>query len=62
MTEEAFRQAAQTYSDTIYRVAYHALKHCADAEDVAVLRLIVLLQVSCVRLKSIFQRQIDQAC
>ncbi len=34
MTEEAFRQAAQTYSDTIYRVAYHALKHRADAEDV----------------------------
>lgn len=34
MTEEAFRQAAQTYSDTIYRVAYHALKHRSDAEDV----------------------------
>ena len=34
MTHEQFSQAAHTYSDTIYRVAYHALKNKADAEDV----------------------------
>ena len=35
MTDEAFAQAARTYGDTIYRVAYHALNNPADAEDVA---------------------------
>ena len=35
MTQEAFIQAARTYGDTIYRVAYHALNNPADAEDVA---------------------------
>ncbi|MCI8423034.1 MAG: sigma-70 family RNA polymerase sigma factor [Lawsonibacter sp.] len=34
MTEEAFSQAARAYGDTIYRIAYHALKNRADAEDV----------------------------
>ena len=34
MTEEAFSRAARTYGDTIYRVALHALKNRADAEDV----------------------------
>ena len=34
MTQEAFIQAARTYGDTIYRVAYHALDSRTDAEDV----------------------------
>lgn len=34
MTQEAFAQAARTYGDTVYRVAYHALSNPADAEDV----------------------------
>ena len=34
MTQEAFAQAARTYGDTIFRVAYHALENRADAEDV----------------------------
>ena len=34
MTDEVFERAAQTYSDTIFRVAYHALKSRPDAEDV----------------------------
>ena len=34
MTQEGFSQAARTYGDTIYRVALHALKNPADAEDV----------------------------
>jgi RNA polymerase sigma-70 factor (ECF subfamily) len=34
VTDEAFAQAARTYGDTIYRVAYHALDNPQDAEDV----------------------------
>ncbi len=34
MTDAEFRQAAETYGDTIFRVAYHSLKNRADAEDV----------------------------
>lgn len=34
LTEEQFSRAARTYGDTVYRVAYHALKNRADAEDV----------------------------
>ena len=34
MTDEAFAQAARTYGDTVYRVAYHALGNPTDAEDV----------------------------
>ena len=34
MTDETFAQAARTYGDTVYRVAYHALGNPSDAEDV----------------------------
>ena len=34
MTDTEFRQIAETYGDTIFRVAYHSLKNRADAEDV----------------------------
>ena len=34
MTQEEFTQAARIYSDTIYRIALHALNNPADAEDV----------------------------
>ena len=34
MTQEAFTQAARTYGDTVYRVAYHALGSPEEAEDV----------------------------
>lgn len=34
MTDEVFERAAQTYSDTIFRVAYHAVRSRPDAEDV----------------------------
>ncbi|MCI8869173.1 MAG: sigma-70 family RNA polymerase sigma factor [Lawsonibacter sp.] len=34
MTDEQFSRAARTYGDTVYRVAFHALKNRADAEDV----------------------------
>ena len=34
MTDEAFSQAARTYGDTIFRVAFHALNDHAEAEDV----------------------------
>ena len=34
MTQEEFARAAQTYGDTVYRVAYHALGSPQDAEDV----------------------------
>lgn len=44
MTDEAFRQAAQTYGDTIYRVAYHAVKNQADAEDIMQTVLLRLLE------------------
>ena len=34
MTDEVFERAAKTYGDTIFRVAYHALRSRPDAEDV----------------------------
>ena len=34
MTEEVFEQAARTYGDAIFRVAYHAVKDRGEAEDV----------------------------
>ena len=34
MTDAEFAQAARTYGDTVYRVAFHALNNPADAEDV----------------------------
>ena len=44
MTEELFDRAAQTYGDTIYRVALHALKNRADAEDVTQTVLLKLFE------------------
>ena len=44
MTQEAFSRAARTYGDTIYRVAYHALRNRADAEDVMQTVLMKLLE------------------
>lgn len=34
MTHEEFEPLVRTYSDTVYRVAYQALKNRSDAEDV----------------------------
>ena len=34
LTHEEFEPLVRTYSDTVYRVAYQALKNRADAEDV----------------------------
>ena len=34
MTEEIFEQTARRYGDTIFRVAYHAVKDRGEAEDV----------------------------
>ena len=34
MTDGEFAQAARTYGDTVYRVAFHALNSREDAEDV----------------------------
>ena len=44
MTDETFRQAALAYGDTLYRVAFHALKNRADAEDVVQTVLLRLCQ------------------
>ena len=44
MTDETFEQAARTYGDMLYRVAYHALKNRADAEDVTQTVLLRLYQ------------------
>ena len=44
MTDETFEQAARTYGDMLYRVAYHALKNRADAEDVVQTVLLKLYQ------------------
>ena len=44
MTEETFERVARTYGDMLYRVAYHALKHRADAEDVTQTVLLKLYQ------------------
>ena len=34
MTDEVFERTAKAYGDTIFRVAYHALRSRPDAEDV----------------------------
>ena len=34
MTEEAFAQAVEAYSDTLFRVAYSYLRNRSDAQDV----------------------------
>ena len=44
MTDETFEQEARTYGDMLYRVAYHALKNRADAEDVTQTVLLKLYQ------------------
>ena len=44
MTDETFERVARTYGDMLYRVAYHALKNRADAEDVAQTVLLELYQ------------------
>ena len=44
MTDETFERVARTYGDMLYRVAYHALKNRADAEDVAQTVLLKLYQ------------------
>lgn len=44
MTEEAFGHAVRTYGDTVYRVALHALKNPADAEDVMQTVMLRLLE------------------
>lgn len=44
MTDETFEQAARTYGDMLYRLAYHALKNRADAEDVVQTVLLKLYQ------------------
>ena len=44
MTDETFEQADRTYGDMLYRVAYHALRTRADAEDVVQTVLLTLYQ------------------
>lgn len=44
MTDETFEQLARAYGDMLYRVAYHALKNRADAEDVVQTVLLKLYQ------------------
>ena len=44
MTDATFEQAARAYGDMLYRVAYHALKNRADAEDVVQTVLLKLYQ------------------
>ena len=44
LTDESFTSAVRTYGDTVYRVAYHALKNRADAEDVMQTTLLRLLE------------------
>lgn len=44
MTEETFGRAVRTYGDTVYRVALHALKNPADAEDVMQTVMLRLLE------------------
>ena len=44
MTDETFEQAVHTYGDMLYRLAYHALKNRADAEDVTQIVLLKLYQ------------------
>lgn len=44
MTDETLRRAAETYGDTLYRVAFHALKNRADAENVVQTVLLRLCQ------------------
>ncbi len=44
MTDEAFEQAARDHANTIFRVAYHAVKDRSEAEDVTQTVLLRLYQ------------------
>ena len=44
MTEETFEQVVRRYGDMLYRVAFHALRNRADAEDVTQTVLLRLYQ------------------
>lgn len=44
MTDEVFEQAVQKYANTIFRVAYHAVKDRPEAEDVTQTVLLRLYQ------------------
>ena len=44
MTEETFEQVVRCYGDMLYRVAFHALRNRADAEDVTQTVLLRLYQ------------------
>lgn len=44
MTDEAFEQAVRDYANTIFRVAYHAVKDRQEAEDVTQTVLLRLYQ------------------
>ena len=44
MTDERFEQVVRRYGDMLYRVAYHALRSRADAEDVTQIVLLKLYQ------------------
>lgn len=46
MTDEAFERLARSYGDTIFRVAYHALRSRPDAEDVTQTTLLKLYERS----------------
>lgn len=45
MTDEAFEQAVRDYANTIFRVAYHAVKDRQEAEDVTQNGFIAALSV-----------------
>ncbi len=44
MTDEKFEQAARAYGDMLYRVAFHAVRSRADAEDVTQTALLKLYE------------------
>lgn len=44
MTKEAFEQAVRSYGNTVFRVAYHALRDRPEAEDVTQTVLLRLYQ------------------
>ncbi len=46
MTDEAFERLARRYGDTVFRVAYHALRSRPDAEDVTQTVLLKLYERS----------------
>ena len=48
MTREQFEPLVRAYSNTVYRVAYQALKNHADAEDVMQTVLLKLFETATV--------------